>query len=180
MSVKVYLAAPFSYKDDIAAKAAELKAVGVIVTSSWLKEKVKSNVTIQELKDDYHVETAWTDLNDIERAKYLVIFTVRDTKPSSKGDCDSWARGGRHTEFGYALALARVWHLLWNDIPGPREVIVCGPKENIFHFLNTKISKYMKHFDTFEEVKQYLRGKLDEQQIGKQAGTGDSSSETRA
>ena len=147
--MKVYLASWFSSKEEIAAKAKELTAAGITVTSRWLKEKISSSTQMSEVTDDYLTHTAIIDVEDIERAPYTVLFTV----DPENGPCHP--RGGRHFESGYAYALVKFWPLLWNDIPGPRELIICGPKENIFHHL----PKGVRQFDTWAEVKAYLMEK---------------------
>lgn len=80
--------------------ARELRALGIQVTSTWHDDKIgKGSWEYQALRD----------LDDIHDANCLVMFT----KPRS-------FTGGRHTEFGYALALGK-------------RIILVGPKnENVF------------------------------------------------
>lgn len=161
--MKVYLASWFSSKDDVSAKAKELKEAGITVTSRWLREKVKGSGQMSEVTPEYLRETAVIDIEDIERASYTVLFTV---DPES-GPCHR--RGGRHFESGYAYALVKFWPLLWNDVPGPRELLICGPKENVFHYL----PKSVRQFDTWEETKAYLLEKKRESRSRQEAERAD-------
>lgn len=117
--------------------AEELKQLGVEVTARWFDETVPHTVTMADLPDKYHEETALIDLYDIDRADALVLFagTPNDYANIAVG---ALARGGRHVELGYALAT-------------DKDVIVCGPKENVFHHL-----PQIKQFDTWEQTKDYL------------------------
>ena len=70
-------------------------------------------------------------VRDIEQADLLAIFTIDPLGPAKP-------RGGRHWETGFARGLGK-------------EVVVIGPRENIFHFLPE-----VKQFDSKEDAKQYL------------------------
>jgi hypothetical protein len=109
----VYLAARYSRRCEIALKADYLKGYGLEVTSEWLKEPtvIDPNGTTDPGWWGTH---ALHDLADIEAADCLVLF--------AESPEDSYPRGGRHVEFGYALGIGK-------------RVIVVGPKENIFHAL---------------------------------------------
>jgi nucleoside 2-deoxyribosyltransferase len=109
-----YLAAQFSWKEDIAAKKRQLEGLGYTVTSTWTDEEAAANCSLKDFTGDYHEAMADRDLREIEAADVLVAFSV---------DPDTLTRrGGRHVEFGYAMGKGK-------------SVIVVGPKENIFHHL---------------------------------------------
>lgn len=128
--MKVYLAARFSQKNEIAKLAEELRAAGVEVTSRWLNEKAPANSTMDQYSDEYLRETAAIDLEDIDAADALVLFTVNPKEPT--------VRGGRHTEFGYAMGRGL-------------GLMIVGPRENIFHYLPAVVQR-----DTWEEAKDVL------------------------
>ena len=111
---RIYLAAPYPRKDEIAMYAAELRALGFEVTSSWLEEEHAPTVALHEVSVDLSKEYAAADLRDVDRADVVISFT------EPQGTTHS--RGGRHVEFGYAFAKGKS---LW----------IVGPVENIFHYL---------------------------------------------
>lgn len=105
--MKVYIAAPYPIRDAAIAVMRELEAAGLEVTSTWLKAPDSLN--------DQH---ARLDLADVARADVLLALNSPD-----------WANqgtGGRHVEFGYALAL---------QIP----IVILGARTNIFHHLSDVI-----------------------------------------
>ena len=128
--MKVYLAAQYSWRERIKAYAKELEAVGVTVTSSWLRERSKPDVDIPGLQQRFLRQHAESDIADIKAADALILFTVA---PSHRTK-----RGGRHVEFGMALA--------WG-----KRVVIVGPRENIFCFL-----PQIRQFETFRELKEFL------------------------
>jgi nucleoside 2-deoxyribosyltransferase len=128
--MKVYLAARFSAKDEVAKRAEELKELGIECTSSWLQEKSSPNTTMDQHDDSFLLSTAMIDVADIKRSNAVVMFSV-DPKEGTP-------RGGRHFESGYAYGLGK-------------PLIICGPVENIFHLLpNVTV------YSTFEQVKKDL------------------------
>lgn len=129
--MNVYIAAPFSWKDEINDYATELRSLGINVTSSWLEEKADPKCTLDQFQDSYHEEIAAVDVRDIDAAQVVAVFTIDPLGPPKP-------RGGRHWETGYAYGRNK-------------EVIVIGPKENIFHYLSD-----VKTFGTKEEAKKYL------------------------
>jgi nucleoside 2-deoxyribosyltransferase len=121
--MKFYLAAAFSRKDEIAQKCRELEAVGHEVTCTWPWEDVPPTAGLQDV-DCWAVSKK--DIYEIDCADAIILFTQEPTKP--------FVRGGRMHEFGYAHGTGK--HL-----------IVCGPRENIFHYL-----PFVKVFDTWEDL----------------------------
>jgi hypothetical protein len=134
-TLKVYLAAPYQMKETIKARAAELKAEGLIVTSSWLQEPHKPTDGPEDLTYKQNQNYAIQDVEDVRMADML-IFQGDETKKI--------IRAGRHVEFGIAIgiALERGYMPIW---------VVGQDRENIFHYL-----PQVKHFESWEAVKRAL------------------------
>lgn len=114
LHMKIYLAAMYSRKQDIALKTDDLRALGHVVTSTWPEEPDNPQVSLKDVQDSTLRAYALRDLEEIDAADVLVLFTV---DPDEKT-----RRGGRHAEYGYALGRGKI-------------VCIVGPKENIFHHL---------------------------------------------
>lgn len=112
--MKVYLAARYSRKKEIKALVPLLLEHGIQTTSRWLDETGSDTAHLNEFTPAFCRETAHIDLADIEEADSFVFFAEDPTVGTP--------RGGRHVEFGYALAKGK-------------EIHVIGDYENIFHFL---------------------------------------------
>ena len=97
--------------------AEELSALGIEVTSTWLDEPYPPNTQLLDVPHDLNIKYAQADVRDIAEADTFVFFSVPSTRAT--------LRGGRHVEFGMALALGK-------------NIVIVGPKENIFHHLPTK------------------------------------------
>jgi hypothetical protein len=110
--------------------ATYLRSFGIEVTSTWLTETGDPNGSMKDTPEDFCKMVARQDVEDILRADDFVIFTVDTDTPTR--------RGGRHVETGIALASGK-------------RAIVCGPRENVFHFLSG-----VTVCSTIEEVKDIL------------------------
>jgi hypothetical protein len=102
----VYLSARFGRRDQLNAYRADLAEMGIEVTSRWLTNPVP------ELTNEAWRRLASTDREDVERADALILFAEEERDGG----------GGRHVEFGMALALKK-------------RVIVVGAIENLFQRL---------------------------------------------
>lgn len=101
--MKVYLAALFSRREEMEQIADRLKGCGFDIVARWVYGG-EDGLTREQI--------ALLDLEDVDRADAVVSFThPRGTLTSG---------GGRHAEFGYALAKGK-------------RVIVIGEREHIFH-----------------------------------------------
>lgn len=129
--MKCYVAAPFSWKDEIKKYTLELEALGIESTASWVYEEAEPNSTLDQFPEEQHREIAAIDVRDINRADIVVVFTIDPLGPPLP-------RGGRHWETGYAYGRGK-------------EVVVVGPYENIFHYLGD-----VKRFDTKKAATDYL------------------------
>jgi nucleoside 2-deoxyribosyltransferase len=134
--MKVYLAAPYSKKDQINQYAAELRAGGVIVTSTWLDEPHKPTTQMADLTHEAHQAYAVQDVKDVAAAEILVLWT----DPTR-----SIVRQGRTAELGMVIGLNVVRK---KRVP----VFVVGLEdENIFHHCPE-----VSHFDSWEVVRDML------------------------
>lgn len=101
--MKVYIAAPYVRRHEAQNLSRALQAHDIDVTSRWL--------VVGDALDD---AGARKDLEDIDDADALIAFNMPE-----------WRRegGGRHAEFGYAIAQGK-------------RLIVYGERSIIFHYLN--------------------------------------------
>jgi len=123
--LKAYLAAQYARRDELREHKAVLEPLGIEVTSRWLDEQEPLNSQMGEKTDDWYVETATIDLEDVDRAEAVIFF--------SENPRVGIPRGGRHVEFGYALGTSK-------------PIYVIGPKENVFHYIDR-----VYHFETLEQ-----------------------------
>ena len=112
--MKVYLASRYSRKTELRKYANKARKEGIKITSSWLREHNAPDAILSQISDKRNRDYALQDLKDIKRADTLVLF--------SENPLVGIPRGGRLTEFGYALALGK-------------SIIVVGPRENTFMYM---------------------------------------------
>jgi Nucleoside 2-deoxyribosyltransferase len=119
--VKVYFAARFSRLPELLSHKNEIEWLGrrygteIAVTSRWLlggHEWV--GVADEDIPVEHNAEFARQDIEDLMAADVVVCFT----EPSRSGP----ARGGRHVEMGYALAIQK-------------PILTVGHRENVFYCL---------------------------------------------
>ena len=122
----IYLAARYSRRLELLGYKTQLEEAGHEVTSRWLLgEHAALDQDWASLPNETVAKWAEDDLEDIEEAEVFVMFTE---EPGEGG-----RRGGRHVEFGFALAL---------ETP----IVIVGPRENTFH-----CSSFIEVFPTFQE-----------------------------
>lgn len=136
--MKVYLAARFGRQKELRVYREELRAVGIEVTSRWLDEEVQD--CGRQLAANGR-ELAEIALDDILSAAWLIAFSEPPTS--------TYARGGRHVEFGFLLGTLRMANRLGNF--EARRALVVGPRENIFHCLPDVVQ-----FDKFQDCLRWL------------------------
>lgn len=108
--MRVYLAANFNRHPELREYAKLLSEQGHINTASWIY------VNQNDPSETFHKERweyAENDMADIRETDILVCFSETD---------GGRARGGKHFETGYAVAIGL-------------EIIIVGSKEIIFHEL---------------------------------------------
>jgi nucleoside 2-deoxyribosyltransferase len=124
----IYIASRWGRRDEALSYAEALERCGYTVTSTWIHQPVS------EMYDNDSNESArgaLKDLKEIRNSDALVYLSEDGGNP--------WGRGGRHVEFGYAVALSK-------------RVMIVGPLENLFHFLPEVLQ-----FDTIDDLFQYLK-----------------------
>ena len=124
---RFYLASRYARRRELTNYALETVMKGHVVTSRWITGKHELpgiDETFDEIPD-YALSFALEDFEDIQSCETLICFTE---SPNSK-----ISRGGRHVEFGLALALGK-------------DVVIIGPRENVFHTF-PKIAR----FNSWEE-----------------------------
>lgn len=129
--MRIYLAAAYGRHAEVEGHARRLRAAGFRVVSTW-HEAQQEGARLDNGKDcpPCAVAGRWANecLKDLQRAELLLSFT--EGRPG---------RGGRHVEYGFALALFKD---LW----------VCGPEEHIFHCLPE-----VRQFRSFDAALQALQ-----------------------
>jgi hypothetical protein len=158
--MKVYIASVFADKDRVKARCEELNAVGIGTTVRWAYESAPHNCTIKDKPGQYMRETAVFDVEDIVAADVLIL-TVPTPEQCMNLTPHQLSRGGRHFESGFFYGL-----MLTEDTSQPREMIILGDRENVFHFLDgtDEAAGYptIRRFDTWDEAKQYLVGRMED------------------
>jgi nucleoside 2-deoxyribosyltransferase len=101
--MRVYLAAPYADRERMETIARRLQSKGIEITARWVfgNEEGLTRPAIADM-----------DLADVDACDTLVSFTFPRGTPSTGG--------GRHVEFGYALARGKT-------------LVNIGHQENVFH-----------------------------------------------
>lgn len=127
-----YLAARYSRREELAGYGDQLRERGHYVTSRWLEGNHQiddAGLSVEGSREERE-RFAIEDYNDVLDASALLAFTEPPRSTSS--------RGGRHVEFGIALALSIPCHVI-------------GPLENVFHCL-----PWVLHHETFNDFLSWL------------------------
>jgi hypothetical protein len=133
--MKIYLASRYSRHSEMRGVRDVLQAVGHTVTSRWIDchTDVVGDFTASFTQEFLNTSPELSaplgqhDLDDLTRADAVISFT------------GSGGKGGRHVEFGYALALGK-------------RMIIIGPRENVFHTL-----PQVEHYTTWPQFVIALR-----------------------
>lgn len=105
--MKLYIASNYNSHPEMRGIAARLEASGHFVTSEWIQGTHGSG--------DQNERWARIDIRDLEAAEGLVLFT--------EDFSNSRVRGGKHVEFGYAMAKGK-------------RLFIIGARRNVFHSLS--------------------------------------------
>jgi len=111
----VYIAGQYARRDEFREVVKRLREeLHFTVTSRWLDETEPLNLQMGQHSEDFYRITAAIDLQDIAKSDAILFF--------SEDPLVGVIRGGRHVEFGYALAKGKT-------------IFVVGPRENVFHYV---------------------------------------------
>jgi hypothetical protein len=125
--VRIYIAARFSRRPEANALARALQKKGHVITSRWVKpdsDHVVATGLSQQAADSERRRFAIEDVEDVVAANWTISLME---EPRSN------SRGGRHVEFGMAVALKH-------------RLTIIGPRETVFHHLPE-----VEYFGTVEE-----------------------------
>jgi len=112
--MRIYLASRYSRRVEMLCIRSKLEALGHTVISRWLEtEWVNRPNQSSAAPPEYREKYALIELEDIDKCTLMINFT----EPPGIANA---GRGGRHVEFGYALAKKKT-------------IIVVGHRENLFH-----------------------------------------------
>ena len=109
--MKVYLASRYSDRLTMIAWRETLRRLGAEVTSRWINGGHEIERDAQG--DEDRRRFAEEDMEDVRAADVVIVHSPREFFRTG--------RGGRHVEFGYALALGK-------------RIILVGERENVFHW----------------------------------------------
>lgn len=118
--MKIYYADLYPHKALAAQRRDQLKSLGFDVVSTWMDESHDGNIHTEQLTVEEHIFYGTRDLKEIDQCDMLVLNQPSPTEVVTMNP-RYLSRGGRHTEFGYALKAGKA-------------LVVIGERENIFHF----------------------------------------------
>lgn len=114
--MKVYLASPYSMKDEMTRRRDDLAKSGIEVTSTWLTEDHAPNTQVSELTPAQNTFYAERDTDDVIRADVFVLNGA------------NIPRQGHNVELGMALII--------NRLIRPMPILAVGEEYlNIFHHM---------------------------------------------
>ena len=133
MKEKIYLASRYGRRDELCQYRSQLELLGHPVTSRWLNgnHQIDDNGLAAEGTKTERERFAQEDWDDLMAADWVFSFTE---KPRTSTN----SRGGRHVEFGAALAAGK-------------RCAVIGWRENVFHCM-----PQVAFFDTWEGLMERL------------------------
>ena len=143
--MKAYIAGKYDRRDELRDVKEKIeKTIHLKITSRWLDETEPLQSDMGDHSPEFYKLTAEIDIQDVLEADMIIFFSEDPLEP--------FKRGGRHVEFGVALA-------------SQKAVVVIGPKENVFHYLQG-VQHYhsVDHFiQTYTESMQTILAQVKEQ-----------------
>lgn len=149
---RIYLAAKYPRIEEINVYAKQLRAIGYIIDAKWLLgnhqlhegvEEVESAIDTIPIKGKLFAED---DFNDLVNSDIVICFTEQSGSTENNG------HGGRHVEFGLAL----MWNYKSTSSITSKEIIIVGPRENVFYCL----PGINRQFDYWSDCYTYLKNRL--------------------
>lgn len=129
--MKIYLAANYSRYPEMQLVKKKIESIGHKVTSRWI---LGEHEALEGQSHALNRSFANDDWDDLINSNICLWFSNEEGK-------ENRGRGGRHVEFGLALA----WHI---------PIYVVGRKENVFHWL-----EQVTHINSVDEFLILLQGK---------------------
>lgn len=131
--MKIYLASRFSRRHECHELAQFMKSLGHEITARWVKPDSDHIIPVgksEQAADAERERFALEDFEDVRAADWTISLTETPRNDS---------RGGRHVEFGMAVALGH-------------KLTVIGPRETVFHHLPQvewfeSISEFRIHYN---------------------------------
>lgn len=126
--MKIYMASRFSNRHILQGWQDDLIAMGHEIVSRWSLRGSDHQIPVglsRQASDDERNRFAVEDIEDIDRCDCMISLMLEPRNNS---------RGGRHVEFGYALAKNK-------------RLIIIGPRETVFHHLTE-----VEHFDSWSDA----------------------------
>jgi hypothetical protein len=105
-----------------------LESKGFKVTSRWINGE---HEVLEGQDHNLNERFAREDWEDLNNANLMIYFVPNGN--------ENRGRGGRHVEFGLALA--------WNI-----QIFVIGKKENVFHWMSQ-----VRHFDDLNQILEVIK-----------------------
>lgn len=127
--MKIYIASRFSRRHECNELAQFLKSFGHTITSRWVLPDSDHVIPVgpsEQAEDAERQRFALEDFEDVKNADWCISLTETPRNNS---------RGGRHVEFGMAIALGQ-------------RLTVIGPRETVFHHLPN-----VEHFDEIHQFR---------------------------
>jgi hypothetical protein len=134
--MRIYLAACYPHAVRMQTYRADIESLGHQVTSRWIDNQHNVDGTGDPVTKG---RFAMEDAQDVLSSDCFITFTeVLGQAPS--------VSGGRHVELGMALV-----H------PNVKRILVIGPRENIFHWIDEQslplFNKTPEYFETWEQAR---------------------------
>lgn len=132
--MNIYLAARFSKRNILQEWQPALEALGHTIVSRWSmrgSDHIKAPGLSERAADSERLRFATEDIEDIEACDCVISLME---EPRSNG------RGGRHVEFGYALAKGK-------------RLIIVGERETVFHHL-PQVEHYSNWGDCWDALQE--------------------------
>mgnify|MGYP001576247402 CR=1 FL=1 len=132
--MRVYLAARYSRYVEMQDYARVLTDAGYEVASRWIRGDHELRACGESEAARWQRQWAMEDWQDVREADIVLSFT------ESPGEHSGRSRGGRHVEYGLALA--------WG-----KRCLVVGDREHVFHWLPE-----VEYYASWEEALRVLTG----------------------
>lgn len=130
--MKIYLCGRYSRRDQLRDVRDKIQQMGHDVVSRWLDTEYAYRPDQgAAAPPEYREKYARIDLEDVAACDAVISFTEAAGIPNA-------GRGGRHVEFGYALALGK-------------RLIVIGHRENLFHH-HPRVEFFASYWDVLRAL----------------------------